>query len=154
MVYKSYLIHQEAVTPGLAGCAANKQGKWVQMRDLIWEKGFAKHDLSEKNMDALAAEAGLDLAKYKTDMAGDDCKKWVMAGHDELGPIGTNGTPAFYVNGRYLSGALPIEQFKKVIDAEKAKADKAIASGTKLEDYYAQVMKSGKLKLEVPKDDE
>jgi predicted DsbA family dithiol-disulfide isomerase len=111
VVFKSFLIHQEAVTPGLAGCAANKQGKWPEMRKLIWEEGFAKHDLSEKNMDALATKAGLDMAKYKADMQGDSCKAWIMAGHDELGKIGTNGTPAFYINGRYLSGALPIEQF-------------------------------------------
>jgi protein-disulfide isomerase len=32
--------------------------------------------------------------------------------------IGVTGTPAFFVNGRFLSGAKPFDEFAKVIDAE------------------------------------
>jgi protein-disulfide isomerase len=35
--------------------------------------------------------------------------------------VGVTGTPAYFVNGRRLSGALPYEEFKKVIDSELAK---------------------------------
>ena len=31
---------------------------------------------------------------------------------------GVNGTPAFFINGILISGALPIQEFKKVIDEE------------------------------------
>ena len=34
--------------------------------------------------------------------------------------LGVTGTPAFFINGRRLSGALPYEEFKKVIDQELA----------------------------------
>jgi protein-disulfide isomerase len=30
------------------------------------------------------------------------------------------GTPAFFINGIFLNGAQPIDEFKKVIDAELA----------------------------------
>jgi protein-disulfide isomerase len=33
-----------------------------------------------------------------------------------------NGTPAFFINGRMLSGAQPFEAFKVIIDEEVAKA--------------------------------
>jgi len=33
---------------------------------------------------------------------------------------GVNGTPAFFINGRLLSGAQPYDEFKKIIDEELA----------------------------------
>ena len=36
--------------------------------------------------------------------------------------VGATGTPATFVNGRFLSGAQPYEAFKKLIDEELAKA--------------------------------
>ena len=35
---------------------------------------------------------------------------------------GVNGTPAFFINGRMLSGAQPFEAFKKIIDEELAES--------------------------------
>ena len=49
---------------------------------------------------------------------------------------------------RNPSGAQPIAQFKAVIDEELKKANKALESGTSLENYYAEyVVKKGKKKL-------
>ncbi|MFN2427861.1 MAG: DsbA family protein [Candidatus Binatia bacterium] len=36
--------------------------------------------------------------------------------------VGVSGTPAFFVNGRMLSGAQPLDRFKAIIDAELAKS--------------------------------
>jgi predicted DsbA family dithiol-disulfide isomerase len=33
---------------------------------------------------------------------------------------GVNGTPAFFINGRAISGAQPYDVFKKIIDEELA----------------------------------
>ena len=44
--------------------------------------------------------------------------------------LGANGTPASFVNGRYVSGAQPAANFIPVIDEELARANAAIASGT------------------------
>jgi predicted DsbA family dithiol-disulfide isomerase len=62
-----------------------------------------------------------------------------------LSKLGVRGTPAFFINGRYLSGAQPIESFKAVIDEELKKADEAIKGGVKAEDYYrTAIMEKGK----------
>jgi protein-disulfide isomerase len=37
---------------------------------------------------------------------------------------GVNGTPAFFINGRMLSGAQPFDAFKKIIDEELALKEK------------------------------
>ena len=66
----------------------------------------------------------------------------------ELAKVGTTGTPAFYINGRFLSGARPIEQFKAIIDEELKKADERIKAGTPAEKYYDEwVIGKGKKSL-------
>lgn len=41
---------------------------------------------------------------------------------DEVTKLGMSGTPAFFINGRLLSGAQPLEKFVQVIDEELALA--------------------------------
>lgn len=87
------------------------------------------------------------MAKFKADMAG-PCPKIVVKDQQELARIGTRGTPAFYINGRFLSGARPIQFFKQIIDEELKKANAAIAKGTPVEKYYQEfVVKKGAKKL-------
>jgi protein-disulfide isomerase len=149
--YKNYVVHpQTATTPALAACAAHRQGKYSEMSALIWEKGFkANRNLGADNMNKLAAELGLDLAKSEKDMNGESCKKTVQTEQAQLAAVGTRGTPAFYINGRFLSGAQPIDKFKTVIDEELKKANARIAKGeATVNNYYAKyVLGAGKKKL-------
>jgi protein-disulfide isomerase len=39
--------------------------------------------------------------------------------------LGVNGTPGFFINGRFLSGAQPLDEFSKIIDEELALRGKA-----------------------------
>jgi predicted DsbA family dithiol-disulfide isomerase len=115
------------------------------MEELIWEKAYkANRNFAPENMDAIAKEAGLNFDKYKADVAG-ECVKLVQQDQAQLAQVGVRGTPAFYINGRYLSGAQPIENFKRIIDEELKKANDAIGKGMKVEDYYTEaVIKAGK----------
>jgi protein-disulfide isomerase len=147
VVSKYILIHgAPALPPALAVCAASRQGKYPEMKKLLWARLFnaegqmQQDQFTAENMEKLAAEAGLDAAKFKTDFAGESCQAWVKKSQEALQPVGTSGTPSFYVNGRHINGAVPFEQFKAIIDEELAKADKAIASGTKPAEYYEQVV--------------
>ena len=65
-----------------------------------------------------AADLGLDAARFAACV---DSHKYgplidaeIKAGND----AGVNGTPAFFINGRFLSGAQPFEAFKRIIDDE------------------------------------
>ena len=139
VVYRTFLIHPQVATiPAYASCAANKQGKWGQMSELIWEKGFkANRNLTAENMEKLAGEAGLDAGKFKSDMNGDECQKQVRTEHSSLQGIGVGATPTIFVNGRPLTRRSP-DQFKELIDEELAKAKQRIAQGTKPADYYKE----------------
>lgn len=144
------MVHpQQATIPALAACAADRQGKFKEMSKLIWEKGFkAGRNLSQENMDKLAGEVGLDMKKYKADSDG-ACKDIVRKDQAELAQVGVGGTPAFFINGRFLSGARPIEQFKALIDEELKKANERIGKeGTTAANYYEKwVMEKGEKKL-------
>lgn len=150
VVYKHFVVHPQLATiPALAACAGDKQGKFHQMKDLIFEKGFnAGRNLSQENMDKLAGEAGLNMQKFKADMEG-DCKKVIRDDQTQLAQVGVGGTPAFFVNGRFLSGARPIEQFKALIDEELKKANERIGKeGTTAGNYYQKwVLEKGKKSL-------
>jgi predicted DsbA family dithiol-disulfide isomerase len=144
------VVHPQVATiPAQAACAANKQGKFDAMYKLIWEKGFrANRDLSRENMDKLAQEVGLDTAKYKKDLEG-ECAGVIRKDMADLSKVGVGGTPAFFINGRFLSGALPIEQFKTLIDEEMKKANERISKGEATVDNYYQkfVLEKGKKNL-------
>lgn len=146
VVSKYLLIHgQPAVAPGMLACAAGKQGKYAQVKAALWNNLFKMEEgrpkMQQENntpesLDKIAAQAGLDVAKAKADMASPECQAWLTKSRETLSPLGANGTPAFFINGRYVSGAQPFEVFDRLVQEEKAKADEAIANGVSASDYY------------------
>jgi protein-disulfide isomerase len=90
-----------------------------------------------KNVFGYAAELGLNMDKFKADMKG-ECTTIVANDGRQLSQFSVSSTPAFFVNGRYLSGAQPIEQFSALIDEELKKANERIAAGTPAASYYQQ----------------
>jgi predicted DsbA family dithiol-disulfide isomerase len=141
---------QTATVPALATCAAQRQGKFHEYEDLVWSKsweGGRMGDLSEAAMLKYAEEIKLNMDKFKADMNGSECKQLIENDQKQLAAVGVRGTPAFFINGRFLSGAQPADRFKAVIDEELKKANDAIKGGAKADDYYSSIVKSGKKSL-------
>jgi protein-disulfide isomerase len=65
-----------------------------------------------------ARELGLDMDKFARDMSvvSTTTQKLIDSDKSEANSLGVTGTPAFFVNGRFLSGARPFEDFAKLID--------------------------------------
>lgn len=122
------------------------------MEELIWTKGYnAGRNFSQDNLDSMAKELNLNMDKFKSDMSG-PCAEVVSKDQRELSQVGTRGTPAFYINGRFMSGNQPIDRFKALIDEELAKAKKRIAGGVPVQQYYDKfVLEEGLKKLAPPK---
>ena len=149
VAYKQYIIHPNvATTPALAACAAQKQGKFLALEPLIWEKGYkANRNLGAENMVALAKEVGLDVARFKADMEGAACADKVRRDQSELSQIGVGSTPNFFVNGRHVSKRSP-EALQALIDEELKKARERVAKGTRPDGYYEEwVVAKGEKKL-------
>ena len=140
-MFKNLVVHPQYVTDAHnAGCAAAKQGKFVEFKRAFWEKAFgpysAQHDPSKLGVDnimAIAKDIGLDTGKLKADMDGPDCKAHVQADMAELQKFHVNSTPSFFINGKPLNGAMPKEGFKQVIDQQLKVAE---ASGVSGASYY------------------
>lgn len=171
IVFKQFVVHPQVATAGaLAFCAAAKQGKALQMDTLLWDKGFKGHNFdkdtagegggaSQKCWDSAAGcpvvlgfaqEIGLDQSKFKTDMK--DCQQLTQKDMRELQALGVGATPSFFVNGRFISGAMPIDNFVTLVDEEMKKANDRIQQGTPQAQYYQQwVIDKGLKTLEAPK---
>ena len=63
-----------------------------------------------------AAEVGADLRVLAADLAAPSLKARIRADMREAERFGIDGVPSFIINGTLLSGALPLEEFSKVID--------------------------------------
>ncbi|MBA3501111.1 MAG: thioredoxin domain-containing protein [Deltaproteobacteria bacterium] len=159
VVYKNLVVHPDSAMPGhLASCAAAKQGKYKEFKRAFWDKAFTPYAnsrgaeaaaMGKDNILAFSKELGLDTAKLAADMDGEECKQLIAQDMGELEPFQVGSTPAFFINGRIVVGALPKPAFKKLIDEELAKAEKSGVSG----DYYERVViAKGETKFRSKKD--
>ncbi|MGB1700533.1 MAG: DsbA family protein, partial [Nannocystaceae bacterium] len=117
-------MHKDARGAARAGLAAHKQGKFWEMHEAMFAK---QKNLEPADLEAIAYEIGLDVATFKTDMDSAELKKAVADDMEIAKKFGVRGTPAFFINGRFVSGARPFEQFDTVVKEELPKARKFVA---------------------------
>lgn len=106
-------IHDEAAPAAKAALAAGKQGKFWEMHDALFAK---QGELGEKLYLEEAKKLGLDLEKFKNDMASEAIAKQIEAEAALAGDLGITGTPCFFVNGVAVRGAYPLSHFKMIVD--------------------------------------
>jgi predicted DsbA family dithiol-disulfide isomerase len=73
------------------------------------------------NLKAYAKEVGLDAATFDKCLTSAKYQNAVQKDIDEGARLGVNGTPVFFVIGRMLVGAQPLENFVRVTDDELAR---------------------------------
>lgn len=85
----------------------------------------------EEAMKAMAKSIKADDKKLLECLSKDQKKAVVDADTAQGNSVGVSGTPAFFVNGRLIPGAVPLEEFKRVIDEElSGKVDKTVTRVT------------------------
>lgn len=110
-------FHPQAKSSANAANCANEQGKYWEYSKFLWEnQGKQNEELLFKIAD------DLKLNKDKFKKCVDDKKFFAEIDKDQLdgSEAGVSGTPAYFINGIFLSGAMPFEGFKKIIDEELA----------------------------------
>jgi protein-disulfide isomerase len=111
-------FHEHAQQAAEAARCAEAQGKfWEYHRKL-----FASQDLTAAALKKMAGEVGLDQKKFDECLDKQQFKDAVAKDTADGTNVGVTGTPAFFINGRMLSGAQPFEKFKAIIDEELAAA--------------------------------
>ncbi|SER55442.1 DsbA family protein [Pedobacter rhizosphaerae] len=94
-------LHQYAFLAAQSAEAAALQGKFWEMHDAIYEN---QARLSDDLFLELAGGLGLDLEKFKQDVASAEVKEKVEGDFESGVRSGVNGTPSFYVNGEKFDG--------------------------------------------------
>ena len=111
-------MHKDAPAAHLASAVAAKRGKFWEFHDRLFaEQKNLKLDAFKRHAQAI----GLDVAWFEKEFFDIENKKVVDADEAEAKALGITGTPAFFINGRFLNGAKPFEEFAKVINEELAK---------------------------------
>ena len=108
-------IHPKAPAAHAAAEAAHQQGRFWEMHDKIFAN---QRTMSQAAYEQYAQQIGLDVDRFKKDSSSATVKRRVDGDAAEAARLGVTGTPAFFINGRYLSGAQPFESFKRIIDQE------------------------------------
>jgi protein-disulfide isomerase len=110
-------IHPQARGASEAAACAAEQGKFWEYHDELFA-GDAQ--LDAPGLEAAAQKTGLDTAAFKSCVESRKTQALVEADVRDGEAAGVSGTPAFFINGIPLRGALPFDEFKKVIDEELA----------------------------------
>jgi protein-disulfide isomerase len=109
-------FHANAIPAAIAARCANDQGKFWEYHDALFE-GDA---LNDARYQELAAELELDREAFDSCRGDAATAAAIQADMAAGAAVGVSGTPAFFVNGRVLTGAQPLEAFKQIIDEEIA----------------------------------
>jgi protein-disulfide isomerase len=119
-VFKNYplvQIHPEAIPAAIAAECANKQDKYWQMHDGLFEN---HKKLGEETYIKIAQSIGLKIDDFNNCRKDQSIRDKINTEMEYGQSLGINATPAFYINGIQLMGALPKSEFEKIIDNELA----------------------------------
>ena len=108
-------IHKDAPLAHLAAMAADDQGKFWEYHDKLFAN---QPKIQREFLLQYAREVGLDMKLFEQALASAKGQPKIDADIAEANSLGTTGTPAFFINGRFLNGAKPFAEFAKVINAE------------------------------------
>ena len=109
--------HPGAMPAARAARCAGEQGRfWDYHRSLMTEKG----SLDQVDLARRAATLELDAGDFGECLASGRHLETIQAELQQGSDLGVTGTPAYFINGRMVSGARPFPDFAEIIDAELA----------------------------------
>jgi len=119
LIYRHFPLpmHDHAHRAAEAAMCADDQGKFWQYHDTLFAN---QHALTDDDLIKYAGNVGMNADDFKACLTSNKHQADVDADASDGEKVGMSGTPGFYINGRMLSGAQPIEAFSEIIDQELA----------------------------------
>ena len=116
------------------------KGFW-DMHDAIFD---SNPKLEDDDLKGLAEKAGIKWDDVKAAIDSNKFGEKIDGSVELANDVQARGTPHFFINGVRLSGAQPLEAFKKAIDEQLVKAKGLVAKGTPKAKVYDELMKDAK----------
>jgi len=108
-------IHSHAEKAGEASLCASEQGKFWQMHDAMFaDQGH----LSIEELKQKASMLGLNSAEFSACLDSGKYLSEITSDLTEGMKAGVSGTPAMFINGRFLQGAVPYDDIQKIVEDE------------------------------------
>jgi protein-disulfide isomerase len=130
-------MHAQARLAAKAALAAHAQGAYAPMHAWLFDNA---RNLSPESIEAEAANLGLDLTRFRADLASDWLENRIRADEDLAKHVHVTGTPGFFINGRKVSGATPIETLTPMIDEELQLGRELVAAGSGQLEVWARIL--------------
>jgi len=108
-------IHPQAKKAAVAAEAADKQNKFWQMHDIIFEN---QQQLHQSALMEYAKLIGLDVEQFKDDLTNDELVKRVEDDLESGLRSGVNGTPGFFINGKKYDDSWDEDSLEAYIKAK------------------------------------
>lgn len=115
MKHLPYRYRDSAFLAAEASLAARDQGKFREMDALLHERSPA---LSREELIACAADLGLDLARFTSDLDTLRHREAIERDLRLAETLGIHSTPTFFLNGIKVVGNRPFEYFREILDRE------------------------------------
>lgn len=124
IVYKHFPLdnlHPGARRAADASWCAQQQDRFWQFHDLVYDSP-PEASTGMPMLTELAAKAGLDVPAFAQCLSSGKAEKVVEEQFEEGNRNGVDGTPGFFINGRLVSGAVPLSTLSEIVDEELAQA--------------------------------
>jgi protein-disulfide isomerase len=137
-------FHDNAMPAAQAAIEVQVQGgpeKFWRYHDTLFAN---QQQLTRENLERWAQElGGIDMGRFRAALDNNTHQARVQADQQLAQSLGASGTPSFFINGRNLRGAQPVQAFQAVIDQELARARQLVASGTPRRGVYEAAIRDG-----------
>ncbi|MCS6856544.1 MAG: thioredoxin domain-containing protein [Sandaracinaceae bacterium] len=109
--------------------------------DLLFEN---QRELSRETLERLAQQIpGINMNRFRQALDDHRHRSSIEADQQLARQLGATGTPSFFINGRNLRGAQPIENFKQLIDEVLEQAKERVRNGTPKARLYEEIIANG-----------
>ncbi|MGQ0664876.1 MAG: DsbA family protein [Pseudomonadota bacterium] len=113
LVFKELpILGPDSVVAARAALGARAQRRYLPMHMALMR---SRGPLDEMVVLAIAAEAGLDVARLEADMAAPEITRIIDRTRSLARALGINGTPAFVIGDRLIPGAVDLDTLKKLV---------------------------------------
>ena len=107
-------MHTHAEKAAEAAQCAGLQGKYWEFHDEL----LKTKELEVPQLKTSAQHLGLDVKAFDTCLDSGQQAKQIQSTLAEAEKLGLSGTPSFFLNGRYFSGAMKYDQLRQMVEDE------------------------------------